>query len=101
MLASAAASALVGAVVGVDGAPAGALPRTRAHAAHAVPASFFGSTGGRRISQPVVAVMAGPGGGGYWLVASDGGVFSFGDADYLGSTGALRLTAGVAAASPA
>jgi hypothetical protein len=29
--------------------------------------------------------------GGYWGVASDGGVFAFGDAAFLGSTGALRL----------
>jgi hypothetical protein len=28
---------------------------------------------------------------GYWLVATDGGIFSFGDADFYGSTGAIRL----------
>jgi len=28
---------------------------------------------------------------GYWLVASDGGIFAFGDAPFYGSTGALRL----------
>src|ERR687888_417845 len=28
---------------------------------------------------------------GYWLVASDGGIFSFGDARFFGSTGNLRL----------
>ena len=28
---------------------------------------------------------------GYWLVASDGGVFSFGDASFYGSTGGDRL----------
>jgi hypothetical protein len=28
---------------------------------------------------------------GYWLVASDGGVFTFGDAGYFGSTGSIRL----------
>ena len=28
---------------------------------------------------------------GYWLVASDGGIFSFGDATYAGSTGATAL----------
>jgi hypothetical protein len=42
-----------------------------------------------------------PDGRGYWLVASDGGVFSFGDADYQGSTGSMRLNApiiGMAAA---
>jgi hypothetical protein len=29
--------------------------------------------------------------GGYWLVASDGGIFSFGDAKFYGSTGAIHL----------
>jgi N-acetylmuramoyl-L-alanine amidase len=40
---------------------------------------------------PIVGMAAMPDGGGYWLVASDGGVFSFGDAQFLGSTGALVL----------
>ena len=30
-------------------------------------------------------------GGGYWLIAADGGIFSFGDAHFWGSTGSLRL----------
>jgi hypothetical protein len=30
-------------------------------------------------------------GQGYWLVASDGGVFSFGDAQFYGSTGSIHL----------
>jgi hypothetical protein len=38
--------------------------------------------------------MAGTGnGGGYWFVASDGGIFSFGQASFFGSTGAIRLNA--------
>jgi hypothetical protein len=40
-------------------------------------------------------MAASPGGQGYWLVASDGGVFSFGDAPFEGSTGALSLSAPV------
>jgi hypothetical protein len=32
-----------------------------------------------------------PGGGGYWLVATDGGIFSFCDAKFYGSTGGLHL----------
>ena len=32
-----------------------------------------------------------PGGGGYWLVAPDGGVFAFGSAGFYGSTGNLVL----------
>ena len=40
---------------------------------------------------------------GYWLVASDGGIFAFGDAAFLGSTGAIRLNrpmVGMAAMPP-
>ena len=34
-----------------------------------------------------------PDSGGYWEVAADGGLFSFGDANFFGSTGALALVA--------
>jgi parallel beta-helix repeat protein len=54
-----------------------------------------------RPASPIVGITATPdvaggigsgtGGLGYWLVASDGGVFTFGDAPYLGSTGAMHL----------
>ena len=40
---------------------------------------------------PVVGMAATGDGRGYWLVASDGGVFSFGDARFRGSTGRRRL----------
>ena len=43
------------------------------------------------LNKPIVAAMATPDGKGYWLVGSDGGVFSFGDASYYGSTGAMTL----------
>ena len=33
-------------------------------------------------------MAATPDGGGYWLVASDGGIFAFGDAGFHGSAGA-------------
>jgi ribosomal protein L24E len=38
-----------------------------------------------------VMLLARAPGRGYWLVASDGGVFSFGDAHFAGSTGAIAL----------
>ena len=41
---------------------------------------------------PVVGMAATPGGGGYWMVAADGGVFSFGNAQFYGSAAPLRLT---------
>ena len=40
---------------------------------------------------PIVGMESTETGNGYWLVASDGGVFSFGDATFRGSTGAMRL----------
>jgi len=71
------------------------------------PANFLGSTGCLRLNQPVVGMAASPDTadvgantachtgpeppGGYWMVASDGGVFAFGDAPFLGSTGCMRL----------
>ena len=36
-------------------------------------------------------MAATPDGHGYWLVASDGGIFTFGDAAFYGSTGNIRL----------
>ncbi len=44
---------------------------------------------------PVVGMAATPDGRGYWLVASDGGIFSFGDAPFLGSEGGVALDAPV------
>jgi hypothetical protein len=47
-------------------------------------------------------MAATPDGRGYWLVASDGGIFTFGDAGFHGSTGAVHLTMPIVgmAASP-
>jgi len=42
---------------------------------------------------PIVGVAAAPDGGGYWLVARDGGVFGYGDAGFFGSAGSLALNA--------
>ena len=50
-------------------------------------AKFYGSMGGKPLNAPVVNLAPTPDGGGYWLVASDGGVFAFGDAKYYGSMG--------------
>ncbi len=54
-------------------------------------ARFFGSMGGTHLNAPVVGIAATPDGGGYWLVAADGGVFAFGDARFLGSMGGTHL----------
>ena len=50
------------------------------------PASF-----GIHLNKPVLGMAATPTGRGYWLVASDGGIFNFGDATFYGSTGGIHL----------
>ena len=39
-------------------------------------------------------------GKGYWLVASDGGIFTYGDAAYHGSAGAIKLRKPIVGMSP-
>ncbi|MFC0082372.1 hypothetical protein ACFFRE_09485, partial [Aciditerrimonas ferrireducens] len=39
----------------------------------------------------IVGMAATPNGGGYWLVAADGGIFSFGNAPFEGSMGGVAL----------
>jgi hypothetical protein len=53
-------------------------------------ASFLGSTGSTHLNRPIVGLADDVETGGYWLVASDGGIFSFG-APFFGSTGSLHL----------
>jgi len=56
---------------------------------HSSPASASASSGSAR----GVALVATPDGGGYWIAASNGGVFAFGDAGYFGSMGGQALNA--------
>ncbi len=61
-----------------------------------------GDLTGVDVNSPIVGMAASPSGGGYWLVAADGGVFAFGDAGFFGSTGSLVLNSPIVAmaASP-
>jgi hypothetical protein len=43
------------------------------------------------LNQPIVGTTTTPDDGGYWLVASDGGMFTFGDAGFYGSMGGKPL----------
>jgi glucose/arabinose dehydrogenase len=47
------------------------------------------------LNAPIVGMAAAPDGRGYWLVASDGGVFNYGSAGFFGSAGGLPLRAPV------
>src|SRR5690348_14379860 len=87
------------AALGAGGTPAASLAWSPGKAApgravsgvEADSATFYGSTGGVHLNQPIVAMAATRSSHGYWLVASDGGIFSFGDASFFGSTGGLHL----------
>jgi hypothetical protein len=63
-------------------------------------APFHGSAGALRLTRPIVAMAATPGGRGYWLVAGDGGVFAFGDAQFKGSTGGRLLNSPIVGLAP-
>ncbi|HEY1652751.1 MAG TPA: right-handed parallel beta-helix repeat-containing protein [Acidimicrobiales bacterium] len=75
-------------------------------------APFFGSAGSLKLNAPVVGMAstpyvpnptgapASPAGLGYWLVASDGGVFNYGDAGFFGSAGGLKLNKPIVGMAP-
>ena len=44
-----------------------------------------------KLNKPIVGMAPTADGKGYWLVASDGGIFTFGDAKFYGSTGGIAL----------
>jgi hypothetical protein len=52
-----------------------------------------GTLVGIPLNKPIIGMVVTPSGKGYWLFASDGGVFAFGDAKFYGSTGGKRLFA--------
>jgi hypothetical protein len=48
-------------------------------------------SGGITLNKSILGMASTPGGLGYWQVASDGGVFSYGDARFFGSAGGTPL----------
>jgi hypothetical protein len=53
--------------------------------------NYLGDLTTTNLNQPIVGMATTPSGGGYWMVATDGGVFAYGDANFYGSTGAIHL----------
>jgi hypothetical protein len=52
---------------------------------------YLGDLSAETLDAPIVGMAITPDGGGYWLVAADGGMFAFGDAHYYGSMGGKTL----------
>ena len=55
--------------------------------------------GGKHLNKPVVGMWSTSNGQGYWESASDGGIFNFGNAPFLGSMGGMKLNAPVVGGS--
>ncbi len=53
--------------------------------------NYLGDLTTFNLNQPIVGMATTPSDGGYWMVATDGGIFSYGDANFYGSTGGFHL----------
>ena len=58
--------------------------------------TYLGALGATMLNAPIVGMATTPDGGGYWMVAADGGVFAYGDAGFYGSMGAKPLNQPIA-----
>jgi hypothetical protein len=87
----------VGAALGGLGQLLAGLRRRGRVEPYGVPS--YGSPAGP-LNQPVVAAVTDRTRAGYWLVASDGGMFAYGDAHFYGSTGNLRLNQPIVGMAP-
>ena len=52
------------------------------------------------LNKPVIGMVPTHDGGGYWLIASDGGVFAFGDAGFFGSLGGAPPSTALVGVAP-
>src|SRR5665213_1957024 len=53
--------------------------------------NYLGDLSATNLNQPIVGITQTADGGGYWMVASVGGIFAFGDAGFYGSAGSMPL----------
>ncbi|HTU39712.1 MAG TPA: hypothetical protein VMF35_17050 [Acidimicrobiales bacterium] len=77
-----------------------ATPTGAAVAHNGAPQLGSPAASGSRLNQPLVGMAATPDADGYWLVASDGGIFSYGDARFFGSTGSIKLNQPIVGMAP-
>ena len=53
--------------------------------------AYLGDLSANILNDPIVGMASTPSAAGYWMVASDGGIFAYGDAGYYGSMGGKSL----------
>jgi alpha-tubulin suppressor-like RCC1 family protein len=85
------------AVFGADGS---IWPMASAPTAHGTTNANFGSMTGKPLVAPVVGAAYSPLRDGYWMVASDGGMFAFGAAPFEGSMGGKPLNRPIVGLAP-
>jgi hypothetical protein len=83
-----------------DGAADGYWIATDSGRVQAFGIPSHGDLSGTPLQGAVIAAAPTASGGGYWLVGTDGGVFSFGDARFAGSMGGTPLNRPVVGAVP-
>jgi hypothetical protein len=81
----------------IESTPAGASGATAVHALGSAPALGAPAVA---LNAPIVGLAATHDAKGYWLLGQDGGIFSYGDAAFHGSTGAMRLNRPVVGIAP-
>jgi hypothetical protein len=55
--------------------------------------TYLGGPEFLNLNAPILSMATTPSGNGYWMMGADGGVFSYGDANFYGSTGGMQLNA--------
>src|SRR5260221_7836396 len=95
--------ALLAVVLGVGANVAATVPAGAESAGTVHPFGGAPSLGAPNsaLNAPIVGIAATHTGKGYWLLASDGGIFSYGNAHFYGSTGAMHLNQPVVGIAPA
>src|SRR4051812_23690245 len=53
-----------------------------------------------QVNAAFISMASRPGNTGYWVTARDGGIFTYGDAPFLGSTGGMHLNQPIVGMAP-
>jgi hypothetical protein len=61
---------------------------------------YLGTPATLDLTAPIIDMVPTPDGNGYWMLASDGGIFAYGDATFFGSMGGKPLNAPVVGMTP-